>query len=353
MLSGDRVGLLGGNALWLLDAPSGRVVSKVLDASSQLGGGVLADSSGNFIFTTSRVFSVTPDGGVRWSLALGTNLARPQTTTSTSTFPLLTPGGVLLFAATDGQLRAVHVDDGGVLWSRSIGLSVTGRSQGLNEGIGDTFFVGATAWDVQSGVAVGTAPGARDAGLAPYACSYDGLCAGRYEIGTSGLWELRTAFLDFCGQFRWSTPTVGTRPLLFSNASGDLLGLGPTPAQAGWLSVDSGVVLKSGTIAGSPQALGADGTLYTVECSSTDWSTADLTVHAYDADLNERWSRVLGAPCRWVAPALGDDGVMYLARQGSLSIRVTALQTNSPGMAPTATATHMVNNRRTGWAGTR
>ncbi len=353
VLAGDRIGILGGNALWLLDAPSGRVVSKILDASSQLGGGVLADRRGNFIFTTSKAFSVAADGGVRWALGLGRNLAPQQTTTSASQFPLLSPGGVLLFAATDGQLWAVDVDDGGVLWSRTIGLSIMGGAQALNSGIGDTFFVGTAAWDVPSGLAVGSAPGAWDAGLAPYACSYDGLCAGRYVLAASGLQELRTAFLGFCGQMRWSTPPQGTRPLLFSNTSGDILGLGPTPAQASWLSSDSGVVLKGGTIAGSPQALGADGTLYTVECSSSDWSAADLTVRAYDTDLIERWSRQLGAPCGWAAPALGDDGVMYLARQGSTSIRVTALQTNSPGIAPTASATHRLNNRRTGWVGTQ
>jgi hypothetical protein len=101
---------------------------------------------------------------------------------------------------------------------------------------------------------------------------------------------------------------------------------------------------------GFATSLGADGTLYTTECTATDLRAGELTLVAYDADLSERWSLNLGRGCTYGGTAIAPDGVLYLGREDPEGkIEVLAVQTQSPGLAPTPLPTRAADNRRTGW----
>ena len=100
---------------------------------------------------------------------------------------------------------------------------------------------------------------------------------------------------------------------------------------------------------GTPSSLGADGTLYTTHCSPVDGGTSTVTVTAYSPTLDELWAIDIGSPCSYSGTALADDGVLYFARNETSRLEIIAIQTASPGLAPTAWPTHFHDNRRTGW----
>lgn len=74
------------------------------------------------------------------------------------------------------------------------------------------------------------------------------------------------------------------------------------------------------------------------------------TLLAYSWNLEKLWSLDLGQGCSQAGGVLGDDGVLYFARQLDAGIQVVAVQTQSPGLAQTAMPIWWYyNNRHTGW----
>jgi hypothetical protein len=74
-----------------------------------------------------------------------------------------------------------------------------------------------------------------------------------------------------------------------------------------------------------------------------------MSLVAYSSELTESWRIELGKPCTYSGTVLADDGVLYVAREVADGIEVIAVQTASPGLAPTAWPARRHDNRQTGW----
>jgi outer membrane protein assembly factor BamB len=345
VLANNRLAFVTGNKLWLLDL-AGNVRGEVLDSNAQLGTAVLADKNGSFYFAASAIHAVDADGGIRWKFQLGMNLWQSQETTSTSKLPLLSPNGVLYFAATDGYLYAISSADGGLVWKKDVGLHPEGGAHWSGPGVGDTFFLNGVPH-----VAADGTPTARihvdGRPLDVTVSSFEGSAAGRY-VEVNGNLKSRMHFFDKCGNLRWSLPNTSSWGIFLAGFDDALFVLNGD-REGAWYSPDGEILVGPKTVAGIPWILGADGTVYSTSCAPGDPETSTLSVFAYGADLQEKWSVPIGAPCTHTSMALGDDGVLYLARQGPSQTTITAIQTSSPGLAPTAWPARWVNNRRTGW----
>ena len=163
----------------------------------------------------------------------------------------------------------------------------------------------------------------------------------------------RSYYLDRCGKLLWSLPNSnGSWMLWFVGFDETLLVGGGAHAQAAYLYSSTGErLLGPVPWAGFPTTIGGDGTIYNTTCITWDQWETPLGVIAYSPQLTDRWILDLGKPCTYSGTTLADDGVLYVARDlgGEGGIEVIAIQTASPGVAPTGFATRQYNNRRTGW----
>ena len=133
-------------------------------------------------------------------------------------------------------------------------------------------------------------------------------------------------------------------PKVRSHASKDVM-----RGSASWYSAEGALRQGPRPVPGFATTLGADGTVYTTACSQQDARTSDLSLVAYSSELTSMWRLELGKPCTYSGTALADDGVLYLARELIDGIEILAIQTASPGLAPTAWPTRRHDNRRTNW----
>jgi hypothetical protein len=342
-LAGERLAVVGGNKLWLLDL-AGNIVGGVLDPMSQNASAPVADEEGNFYFASSKVFSIAPDGKVRWAVELGSNTDQSQETTYTSKL-LLGPGGVLYFAASDGLLYALRRNDGELIWKQQVGLAENGHVRWVGPGVGDSFFVDGVPYQATTG-APSAQPQVRGVPVMASFPSFAGLVAGRFEDDGTRL-QLRLHFLDPCGQPAWSLPETGSWRVDVAGF-GDAL-LAYSGGNASWYSTEGALLRGPRPLGGFSTALGADGTLYNTVCSQQDERNADMSLVAYSLELTESWKLDLGKPCTYSGTVLADDGVLYIARELPDGIEVLAVQTASPGLAPTAWPTRWHDNRQTGW----
>jgi hypothetical protein len=342
-LAGDRLAVVGGNKLWLLDL-QGNIVGGVLDPESQVASAPVADAQGNFYFASSKVFSVARDGHIRWSLKLGSNLDASWETTYTSKL-LLGPDETLYFAASDGLLYAIRSTDGQLVWKQQVGLAENGHVPWVGPGVGDTFFVGGVPYQASVGTASAQPQVRGDPVLASFP-SFTGLVAGRFVDDGTRL-QLRMHFLDRCGQTAWSLPETKSWRVDLAGFGDSLLAY--SGEGASWYSPEGALQRGPRPLGGFTTALGADGTLYNTVCSQQDASSADMTLVASSLELTESWRIELGKPCTYSGTALADNGVLYLARELPAGIEVIAVQTASPGLAATAWPARWHDNRQTGW----
>jgi outer membrane protein assembly factor BamB len=351
VLTGDRIGLLAGNKLWLLDR-SGNVVGDFLDATAMGSATVVADAIGNFYLATSRIVALTQDGAVRWTFEFGPSVSPLYSVGETSSTMLLSPMGVLYFAASDGYVYALQTSDGHVQWKREVGLRADGRVRWMNIGVGDAVFVEDRAYRASDGTPLGDL-NVNGAAVQPLLASSSGVLAGRYVNSPDGRLENRMHMLGRCGELQWSFPDMqswystlaGTDDALFVTR------FDGTRFWSYWYSKTGSALKGPLPNRGVASALGADGTVYSLECDSGLLDQANMTVFAYASDLTEAWALGMGAPCNYSAAALADDGLLYLARDVSAGVEVIAIQTKSPGIASTAWPARRHDNRRTSWLG--
>jgi hypothetical protein len=343
-VTSNRLALVGGNKLWLLDH-GGHVAGQLLDASAQFATTVVADPSGNFYFATSSIISVNGDGVVRTQFGLGRNLSGSQETTSTGRHVLLSPGGLLHFAASDGYLYGLTTDLHVVAaWKRDVGLNPQGGARDVTAGVGDTFFVDGFPYDAATG-AISAQPSVAGTAVTAAVPTPSGI--GSWSWPQSGQ-QVDGFMMDRCGSPLWSLPNTPGFWLFQLVSFGDQ-SLIRHDSSLIWYSALGGEVQPPVAIAATPTGIGADGTIYAIECSSTDMKLANMTLRAYSQDLSEIWHLDLGPPCTNSGTALADDGMLFVAREGMSGIEVLGIQTLSPGLAKTSWPTRQHDNARTGW----
>ncbi|MBI5532541.1 MAG: PQQ-like beta-propeller repeat protein [Deltaproteobacteria bacterium] len=330
--------------------------------AAQVGSPALADASGNFYFAGLTVNAVDPNGNLRWKYPLGKNLDMGTETVYASRM-LLSPDGGLYVSASDGFLHVINSADGKGRFKKELATSQSYRAPLLTAGIGDTFFLwagtsntGSAPYDAVTGQAF-AAPTVDGKPVTIFGATFDGLLADSAEI-IGDRSELHTHFLNPCMEVVWSLPKASgswyvalvrhDNTLVVANYPGNWVA---DQAFAYLYSAEGKALLGPKPLQGYLTAAGADGTLYSVNCSASPSTASVLTLHAYSSQLDEDWSLDLGAGCNMNAATLAGDGVMYITRgtQGE-RIELVALQTRSPGLAksPKPTSGGM-NNRRTGW----
>jgi hypothetical protein len=225
----------------------------------------------------------------------------------------------------------------------------------VSSGIGDTFFVESQPYRTVDG-GRSDAPVIEGAIVPVGHSTYSGLLAGRL-VDVQAELKWRSYLLDKCGELLWGFPKDGSwlvslvgfdETLLVGNVDGG--------SKSAYLYSVTGERLKGPVVMpGMPTTLGADGTYYVTECSATTDSLSEMTIRAYSPDVAPLWSLELGRPCIYSPLVLADDGVLYVAREHTDGvedgIEVLAIQTRSPGVAPTAWPTRQHDNRATFWLG--
>lgn len=343
-ITNNRVAVVTANKLWLLDH-SGRVVAELQDAGAMSGVAPIADQEGNIYFATASVRSIDADGKVKWSVPLG-RTGDGAESTGTSQL-LLSPEGILVLAATDGLLYAVHAREGRIIWKKPIDLTANPYEvPSLGGGVGDTFFVGGIPFRVEDGTTA--RPFQREGvALGGYLPTFDGIVAGRFVKG-DGTYLSRSSFFDRCGNLLWSMPDEGSWYAFMTDHEGNLL-VSNLDSKLSRYSTKGEVLAGPRPIRGVPLVLGADGVVYTVKCDLADSYNSALNIAAFDQAFNELWAMDLGPPCSLGVPALGEDGTLYLARSYIQETEVLAIQTGSPGLARSAWPRFRGDNGRTTW----
>lgn len=352
-LAGDHLAITDNNALWIVDRGNGSIVGQVVGgpAWGPSASGAVADADGNFYFATSTVFSVKPNGTIRWQKELGPNQAQSMELTSVSGLTL-SPEGVLYFAATDGVLYAVRARDGTEVWKRDIHLINAGREAPGGSGGDHALFWADATYDANTGEPSGL-PVIEGKPTQGKAIHY-GLFVNRYIFDDNYDQFIHGYVLDKCSQVLWALPNHVGSSWYFAlvGFDGEFLADGfDHRGDSNLVSIYSktGTLLRGPmAVKGQPENLGADNAFYTFECRAPD---QNLTLRAYSWDsLQMLWSLDLGTGCEPGNNAvLADDGVLYVARGMGSPIEIIAVQTQSPGLADTAMPTWLYNNRRTGW----
>lgn len=372
-LAGDRLGILIGNKLWILDRVTGEVVGKATSSGDYMQYDVIADTEGNFYFGTGgSIISLSSEGKLRWPR--GANIYDKEL----SECPyknniLLSPNGILYHASTDGYLYAQHSEDGSTLWKKKIGVFSEDRALYARGGVGDTFYVSGVPYETSGGKADSQFSVNGTTVSVGYAAYSGGLIAypPSKELGAELYFSLQ--YFDKCGKLIWSLPSTSDTSWFV-----ELIGFNEELLVDGYSTKDrekTYIYSKSGKrlsgpimVRGFPTTLGGDNTIYYTYCERIDVGNVN-TVHseekrlylvAYSWKLEELWSLDLGIDgCTSSSTAIADDGVLYLTRESVdddriiNSVEVIAVQTASPGLANTAYPTRANNNRRTGWLGER
>jgi hypothetical protein len=344
--TGTHLGILTRNQIWILDL-QGNVTGHLQDADSHFaGGGPVADRDGNFYFVTSRAIKILPDGTVSWSADLGPNLS-PSLETTASSRLLLSPDGILYFAASDGYLYGLMTKGTSrQKWKVNVGLGVNKYALNVRAGVGDTILMEGSNRVTTDGTTA-SVPVVGGQPMEVLSAVPDGMVGG-FEDSEG----FRTHVLDRCGKLLWAFPKTGKQTwwiTLLDYDSRYLVTAGAYPtAHLYFFSRDGTQLLGPKDAPVGPRLLGADGTLLETRCTESG-GNAVLDLFAYSAALDPSWSLSFAGPCHLTSLALGDDGVLYVTRANDTETEVIAIQTAIPGLGRTALPIAGYNNRRTGW----
>jgi hypothetical protein len=168
-----------------------------------------------------------------------------------------------------------------------------------------------------------------------------------YVDATSESTEAR--IVDSCGAPRWTVPGSFAWPIAITFGD-DLLIRDKMPFGGGTYSYAFRRFSESGTLLADSGQLndvvgtalvGADDTLYIVQCAAT----GQRTLLALDPSLSSLWSLPLdGCPVQMVLN--GDGKLFYLWGNLAGDALLSALQTTSPGPAPTSWARQVGRDSR-------
>jgi outer membrane protein assembly factor BamB len=354
LLTDDRIALTAASSLYLLDH-DGALLRRRSSAAFENVTSAVADDDGNFYFAGHSVYSVDPDGELRWLTPLpGEDGRYPRAVGRL----VREPGGDLYFGASDGHLYAVGGDGGALRWRTRL----TGDGQrppAVLGGVGDAVLAIARDGAPQAQL-WNTATGAPMAHFVGPGGEHHGAMFGRrLGIVTQRLEDRGGAYpwmhisvLDSCSRERWHLPArrpqwpalIGPDDQLFVVERDDVE---DSPTFVSVYDVDGKRV--AGPVAMPPPwGIGADGTIYAVACDSSGYD-GPSRLHAYDSALEEQWMLPLGDSCPMAGPVINAGGRMFFAWYFERVAEIVAVQTASPGVARTSWPVRRHDARGTGW----
>jgi hypothetical protein len=349
-LSGDRILTNSGETLLALDRTSGaQSFAVALSSNSSSLGPPSVDEGGSIHVQspTKGVVSLTPDGATLSSagpVGYWTSGGDPDVGWGLG---LVVTSAEVLAASTNDQ-QALDAN-GATLWTTAYGSSVGIGHWGFG-------FDGSASYavDLRSGRPAGRlrADDGEDVQvLAPLAGR--GIAAFNAHIGS----DFRLFLLDTCGRPAWSLKVRDS----CARIGGRVVGLGETIFMATYScsdSSDSSIIavapdgrIVSGPVARqeSPWFVGADGTVYAVSSTLTPSVAARLV--ALSPMLEELWHLDLPGAVADANPLLADDGLLYVLMETTQGDAVVAVQTTSPGLAPSSWPTPKHDNQASNWGG--
>jgi outer membrane protein assembly factor BamB len=322
---------------------------------------VIVGSDGTFLIGGKGIYAVNEEAALAWALPLGA--ARPIANEFfMCRLAYSRSRQILVAVCNDGAMSGVQAgpDRQAVLW----------RQQLYTEGVFDVSLApsygasslvhvpsphqGAGTWviDSASGRQLGTLASRDVISL----LSSKGFLA-RASLATLTL-------LDRCGSRQWrSTEAQITQiPMVLGGPDERVFTLeldGSGERHLAMVSAATGERLAGPTASGTPVAAGADGTFFAVSCDNLSPTVvrADSppSLVAYDSTLTEKWRVTLPVPpnqgtyaCPRPAVALDRDGVMYMAVEAD-GTYLFAVQTKSPGLAPTPWALRFHDHSGSVW----
>jgi outer membrane protein assembly factor BamB len=363
VLSGTNLVAATGTGITIIDKVGNSTeLSGWIGHNFDFASSVTTDPAGDMYFTApSGTYALTADGKAKWAqregaIPYGEGMSgRPFGT------PLaLDPNGILYGASNDGQLRAFSTKDGGVLWRAKPALVDYSKPYFLavQGGAGSVVFVGVggegtAVFDSRTGVELGRMrlDDGTDHGALGFA------------LGFTGTVFDGKVFFDNCGHERWRSPFLHDDSHVFWGGILSLPEIYPafTPAldsnsyaipgteEMAYYDPDGNTVVGPKPGKGFPVAVGADGTVYTVNCRYAN----ENRLYAYSPTLDELWRLNLGKNswCPMGNGVLDSDGVLYfvIPDENKPVTDVIAIQTKSPGLAPSAWPMIRHDNRGTMW----
>ena len=354
ILAQDHVLLGASSRLYSVERATG-AVSRVTSGGRESITTAAIDDQGQRYFAGFSMYSVTPDGEYRYIVPLSPDPLQPVRARGRM---IQDPDGVLFFGTDDGYLYAVEPSDGSVRWKRQASKSGERRPIVVG-GIGDALLAFSPdgtwrpqLWNRHTGEPMAwftSEDGERHGAMIGATL---GIVTQRFEDrGGSYPW-MHISVLDRCSKERFSVPATRPQwPVLIG--PGDHLYVverDDIPGSDTFVSVyaPDGMRAAGPTRMPIPWAIGADGTIYAVSCDS-EGVEGPSRLHAYSADLEERWMLPLGDACPMSGPVIDDSGRLFFAWYRDRGTEIVAVQTPSPGLARTSWATRRGDERATGW----
>ncbi|WP_428267545.1 PQQ-binding-like beta-propeller repeat protein [Haliangium sp.] len=354
LLNGDRVAFAAGGSLYLLDR-DGNYLGRTSSTGREGVTSAVVGRDGNFYMVGYSVYSVSPDGDLRWVTPLPDDDGR---------FPrargrlVADPGGGLYFGADDGYLYAVEAADGRLRWRTRVSGDGE-RPPAVMTGGGDAVVAIARdggpkpqLYSTATGEPIAHFDGPRGERFVAMFGRDLGIVTQRMEDRGGAYPWMHITVLDACAHERWRIDAqrpqwpalIGADDRLYVTERDDVEG------SATFTSVyDVDGARVAGPVAtATPWGLGADGTLYAVACDSSGYD-GPSRLYAYDQDLNQQWMLPLGDACPMVGPVIDDQGRLYLGWYRDRATEIIAIQTRSPGLADTSWPTRRRDPRGTGW----
>lgn len=363
-LSADRIAVSAGHSMFLFDK-TGKLRHRVEDPRFVWVSPPVADAQGNFYFAGERARSLDADGNMRWDVFLRDDDSRR---TPPSSF-VISPDGVIYSAQNDGALRAIAKDTGKTIWEQKVPSDpLSAHWINVVSGIGDHFVVdtvqlGFQIHDRSTGALRASVTDVEAGGNEVYAVA----AAKGFGIIGSGIVDDmhgRVVLYDLDGRRKWASAARRMARPAFIDLDGSLVvSEHPEgqkfPAPTFLRRLPCGAEPKEPIeIPTKPQRrlttflLGADGVTYTTTFTG-DYSHSSVDeLIALDRDFKVLWTVELTGRRFLRRPALDTDGVLYFLvhRAEDDAAEVVAIQTTSPGPAPTPWAGGRSNAAQSGWA---
>jgi outer membrane protein assembly factor BamB len=340
----EKIALTAGARLYLLDKQGNYLGGRTSAAFEGVSSAVV-DDEGNYYFVGQNAYSTDADGTLRWLVPLdGARADAPGAGRSSA----LSPAGVMIVGASDGALYGISTADGARVWRREvaqegerapvvkagIGGAVIAVTRGKDGAARPQLFDAATGeplawWASDEGERHGV-----------FAAPALGIVTQRMEDKGGPYPWMHVSVLDECSREKWTIPAARPQwPVLVG--PGDRLFMVERDDETGsatFVSVydPAGARVLGPVAAAPPWALGADGTVYGLECDSEGHDGPSRLI-AYDgATLGETWRLELGASCPSAGPVIDAEGRLYFTWFIDGATEVVAVQTTSPGLATDA-----------------
>jgi hypothetical protein len=358
--SGNAVATALGALVAVVDKKTGTVKVWGAGASAEIYDRLIGDNQGQFIVGGRQIVALTEAAEPVWNISLP-NGGPANNEWGRCDLSFNKARQLVVAGCNDGFVYGI--DDSKVpkgarlLWTNA----TPGRkvfTVEVEPGFGDLVTIVPNTGDVWRRFRVDAASGATVQALNDGAALWAGLAATSQGALTATP-SLR--LVDRCGKEAVKFEGGGPQLPLVVGVPGErvLVGEGKNAGETLALFSAAGKRLAGPVRTGRGVAAGADGSFYAFSCTGGGDEltlTKPPELIAYDSSLAERWRLPLAlptAPATYHCPSEGvvldDDGSLYLAVEGPEGTMMYAVETDSPGPAPTPWYVRFADNRGSNW----